>query len=56
MSELIYVSPAETLRTDFMLEPVTLQGEEVQVTAHVNKEWRRLLAVFMCRPPGGLQG
>jgi hypothetical protein len=45
-SELIHVAHAETLRTDFRLEPVTLQGEEVQVLAHVNKEWRRMLEDF----------
>jgi hypothetical protein len=45
-SDLIYISQADTLRVDFALEPVTLQGEEVQVLAHVNKEWRRLLADF----------
>jgi len=43
----IHIAPAETLRADFSLEPVTLQGEEVQVVAHVNREWRRLLAKFM---------
>jgi hypothetical protein len=45
-SEIIQVSPAETLRIDFSLEPLTLQSEEVQVLAHVDKEWRRLLAGF----------
>ncbi len=45
-SELIHVSGAETLRTDFRLEPVTLQVEEVQVLTHVDKEWRRSLASF----------
>jgi hypothetical protein len=45
-SALIHVSHAETLHADFTLEPVTLQGEEVQVIAHVDKEWRRLLAEF----------
>jgi hypothetical protein len=45
-SRLIHVSGPDTLRADFRLEPVTLQGEEVQVLAHVNKEWRRLLASF----------
>jgi hypothetical protein len=42
----IRVSGPDTLSADFRLEPVTLQGEEVQVFAHVNKEWRRLLARF----------
>jgi hypothetical protein len=45
-SEIIQVSLAETLRTDFSLEPLTLQGEEVQVLAHIDKEWRRLLERF----------
>ncbi len=45
-SELIHVSQAETLRTDFRLRPGTLQGEEVQVLAHVDAEWRRSLADF----------
>ncbi len=42
----IHVAAAETLRTDFALEPVTIQGEEVQVTARVNREWRRMLEKF----------
>ena len=45
-AEIIRVAQAETLRMDFPLVPVTLQGDEVQVLAHVNKEWRRLLARF----------
>jgi hypothetical protein len=45
-TEPLQVSGQETLRKDFRLEPVTLQGEEVQVLAHVNKEWRRLLVRF----------
>jgi len=45
-STLVHVTQAETVRTDFALTPVTLQGEEVQVLAHVDKEWHLLLAAF----------
>lgn len=45
-SEFIQIRKSDTLHTDFALEPVTLQGDEVQVVAHVNREWRRLLAHF----------
>jgi hypothetical protein len=46
MSALIRVAPAETLCTNFSLEPVMLQSEEVQVVAPIDKEWRRLLGQF----------
>jgi len=45
-SEFVHIDRTDTLHTDFALEPVTLQGEEVQVVAHVNREWRRLLKDF----------
>lgn len=45
-SSSLHVSNADTLGCDFALEPVTLQGEEVQVLAHVDTEWRRRLAEF----------
>jgi hypothetical protein len=45
-SQLIHAAGDHALRADFALEPVTLQGEEVQVLAHVDREWNRLLGKF----------
>jgi hypothetical protein len=45
-SKSVQITQEGTLRVDFSLPPVTLQGEEVQVLAHVDSEWRRLLADF----------
>jgi len=45
-SHTVHVSQSDTLRTDFALEPVALQGEEVEVVAHPDREWRRLLGKF----------
>jgi hypothetical protein len=45
-SHVVQVSQTDTVRSNFALEPVALQGEEVDVVAHPDREWRRLLGKF----------
>ena len=45
-SHTVHISRTDTVREDFALEPVSLPAEEVDVVAHPDREWRRLLGKF----------